>query len=77
MKHKVHAINIQKFSSYLKENTARLHYKGQLVMFLREVMAVYYENHMKYINKCGQSTGLLNDRAGGKKGYPSFKEVKR
>jgi hypothetical protein len=46
-------------------------------MFLREVMAVYYENHMKYINKCGQSTGLLNDRAGGKKGYPSFKEVKR
>jgi hypothetical protein len=43
----------------LKENTARLHYIGQLVDDVWEIIAVYSENHTKHINTlCGKTSEL-------------------
>jgi hypothetical protein len=64
--HETRLNNIQTFSPYRKENTARLHDNDRVANAFKEIIAVYYENHMKPINTlCGQNTELLNVKAGG------------
>jgi hypothetical protein len=57
-----------KSGSYLKENKTRLYYKDQLI---KEVIAVYCENHTKHINLfCGDNAKLLDVKVGGTYSYP-------
>jgi hypothetical protein len=60
-KHKIR-VNISTFIPYLKQDTARPHYKTNVGRcFLREIITRYFENHMKPINTVGEEgTELLN-----------------
>jgi hypothetical protein len=49
MKYKVHLNNVKKSISYRKENTTRLYYRYQLLMF-KEIIVVYSENHTELMN---------------------------
>jgi hypothetical protein len=46
-KHEVLLLTLKNVSSYLKENTTRLYDNDELVNVVREIIAVYSENHTK------------------------------
>jgi hypothetical protein len=66
-----HLNNIQKLSSDIKGNTARLHYiKINWLMLFKEIIAVYPKNRAKLINTLyAQNAELLNVKVGGTYSY--------
>jgi tRNA G37 N-methylase Trm5 len=73
-KHKAHLNNFKRCSSYIEENTSHLQYKDHFLNAVREVIAVYSNNHSKPIDTlCGQNAELLNVKEAGTCSYHCVK----